>query len=293
MCTRSTQLAAYNSGLMSPSSVEWDGGFLARSPLFDTLRAHAGNFEDEAGWPGLASLQHRLDTRNPPVRTPSGLPLRLFPQGRRKRALEEKHEARIYLRGELELRERSWHDLFNLLVWLAFPRAKAALNRRHYQALEAQRAAGRANRGPAQDALTLFDEGGVIVAASDDQLLDCLREWRWKDLFWGHRARLQGRIRFHVFGHAVYEKALRPFPGITTRGILLKVEPELLAAPLSEQLAILDAKAAEHISDEHRVLATAELAVVPVLGVPGWYADNGTESFYDNTDYFRPRRREP
>ena len=274
---------------MFPQSVEWDGGVLARSPLFDTLRAHAGAFEVEAGWPGLASLQNRLDRRQPPVRTASGMPLRLVPQGRRKRAREEKHEARIYLRGELELRERSWHDLFNLLVWLAFPRAKAALNHRHYQALRVQD--GRANRGPAQDALTLFDEGGVIVAASDDRLLDCLREWRWKDLFWGHRARLPEEMRFHVFGHAVYEKALRPFLGITTRGILLKVEPELLAAPLPEQLAILDGKVAEHVSDERRVRSTRELAVVPVLGVPGWHAGNEREEFYDDTDYFRPARR--
>ena len=302
--------------------MEWDGGFLARSPLFDTLRAHAGAFEDEPGWPGLAGLQGRLDRRCPPVRTSSGMPLRLVPQGRRKRVFEEKHEVRVYLRGELELRERSWHDLFNLLVWLAFPRAKAALNRRHYQALEARRAAAgnealvpsralesaevpkvepgiphvgaarRANRGPAQDALTLFDEGGVIVASSDQDLLACLRDWRWKDLFWGNRARLATRMRFHVFGHAIYEKALNPFMGITGRGILIDVKPELLAAPLVEQVAVLDRRIAEHVSDERRMAATRELAVVPVLGVPGWHAGNDREEFYDDRDYFRPGRRD-
>ena len=143
------------------------------------------------------------------------MPLRLVPQGRRRRALEEKHEARTFLAGELQVRDRSWHDLFNLLVWLAFPRAKAALNARHYAALVAQRAAGAANRGPAQDALTLFDEGGVIVASCDDQLLSMLSEFRWKELFWHRRYEARSRMRFMLFGHALYEKALRPFLGIT------------------------------------------------------------------------------
>jgi hypothetical protein len=267
---------------------QWDPDFLARSPMFEPLRARAGAFGAE--WPGLADLQRLLDARDPPVRNAAGMPLRLVPQGRRNRALEEKHEARTFLAGELQLRERSWHDLFNLLAWLAFPRAKAALNSRHYSALEAQRAAGAVNRGPAQDALTLFDEGGVIVAADDDKLLACLREWRWKELFWSDRARLQARTRFIIFGHALYEKALSPFTGITGRGIVLKTEPELLAAPLPEQIAGLDTRIAAHLSDPGRLRATRELAVVPVLGVPGWCADNESEAFYDNLDYFRPGR---
>ena len=266
----------------------WDRDFLARSPMFEPLRAHVETFGP--AWPALEDLQGLLDRRDPPARTANGMALRLVPQGRRRVALEERHEARIHLRGELQVRERSWHDLFNLLAWLAFPRAKAALNLRHYHALEAQKAAGRANRGPAQDALTLFDEGGVIVASSDGDLLACLRAWQWKELFWKKRARLAGRMRFYLFGHALYEKALAPFIGITGRGILLEVEPELLAAPLGEQIEALDAKVGEHILDERHLSGTRELAVVPILGVPGWHASNNVESFYDNTDYFRVAR---
>lgn len=269
--------------------MEWDASFLVRSPMFEPLRAHADGFG--TGWPRLVDLQRLFDRRNPPPSNTSGTPLRVVPQGRRPVAFEDGYEPRLYLKGELQVREGSWHDLFNALVWLAFPLAKAALNERHYVALRAQRAAGRANRGPAQDALTLFDEGGVIVASSDGELLACLRDWRWKDLFWAGRARLAVRMRFHLFGHAVYEKALSPFPGITSRGLLLKVEPGLLAAPLPEQLAALDARVAQHLGDERRVVGTRELAVVPVLGVPGWHAGNNVESFYDDTDYFRPARR--
>lgn len=269
-------------------TMAWDRDFLARSPMFEPLRAHARAFDDS--WPQLADLQSLLDRRYPPACNAGGMPLRLVPQGRRSGAFEEGYEPRLYLKGELQVREGSWHDLFNVLVWLAFPRAKAALNQRHYAALAAQRAAGRANRGPAQDALTLFDEGGVIVASSDEELLARLREWRWKDLFWDGRAELAARMRFYLVGHAIYEKALRPFIGITSRGIVLQVESELLTAPLPEQVAVLDRRVAEYLSDQRRVVATRELAVVPVLGVPGWHASNNVESFYDNTDYFRVAR---
>lgn len=268
---------------VSLTPMEWDPDCLARSPLFEPLRAVAP--ARSAGWPTPAAMQRALDARA--ARNARGMPLSIVPPGPRR---GEKYEARIFLDGALPVRPWDWHDYFNVLVWLAFPRAKAALNERHHAELGRQRAAGERNRGPAQDALTLFDEGGVIVAASDDALLGLLRDWRWKELFWERRAELAARMRFFVFGHALYEKALRPFLGITGRGILLEVEPGLMAAPLAEQVAEIDARAASWIADRERLKSTRELAVVPVLGVPGWHPDNNVETFYDNTDYFRPAR---
>lgn len=268
----------------------WNTEYVQASPMFEPLRLHGGAVFDTA-WPGPDDFQRLLDRRDPPVRVASGLPLQIVRQGRKPNSFEEKYEARIFLKGELQVRKDHWHDTFNVLVWLAFPQAKAALNARHYTALREQVAAGAPNRRPVQDALTLFDEGGVIVTSSDDELLGLLREWRWKELFWGKRERLPARMRFHLFGHALYEKALRPFTGITGRGILLKAEPDLLAAPPAAQLAALDSSVAQHISDPRHLIATSELAVVPILGVPGWCADNEREEYYDNTDYFRPGRR--
>ncbi len=267
----------------------WDTEQAQASPAFEPLRVHGGAVFDTA-WPGLDDFQRLLDARDPPVRVAGGRPLRIVRQGPKPVVLEDKYEARIHLRGELQVRKDHWHDYFNVLVWLAFPRSKAALNARHFAALREQQAAGAQNRGPAQDALTLFDEGGVVVASGDEELLGLLQEWRWKELFWANRTRLQARMRFVLFGHALYEKALRPFAGITGRGVVLRTEPELLAAPLPERLAELDARLAAHLADPGRLLATRELAVVPILGVPGWSADNERESYYDNTDYFRPGR---
>jgi hypothetical protein len=269
--------------------MNWDPDFLTRSPMFEPLRALDGVLAGP-DWPTRSALQNLLERDGNPVMTRSGLRLRLVPAGGRMRSFEERYEARIHLRGEMVFRERNWHDLLNALAWLTFPRAKAALNARHYAALRAQNAAGAANRGPAQDALTLFDEGGVIVASCDDQLLKMIHELRWKELFWHNRDRVRSRMRFMLFGHALYEKALRPFVGITGRGILLKTEPGLLAQPPGERLAALDSRVAACISESGNLTAPSALAVVPVLGVPGWCPGNEQESYYDNTDYFRPRR---
>jgi len=321
----------------------WSAEAARTSPIFEPLRVHGGTLFDavlDKARPDLGDFQRLIDARDPPVRVAGGARLRVVPQGRRPAAFEDKYEARIHLKGELQVRPDSAHDAFNLLVWLAFPRAKAALNARHFAALREQSATGAANRGPAQDALTLLDEGGVVVASSDPGLLGLLRDWRWKDLFWRNRARLATHMQFLLFGHAVYEKALQPFlgraeawsrgpvlrgcdgegvhestvlpgalqstpgphlpqqrqallrrPSTTSRGILLEVEPALLSAPLHDRLTEIDARLAAHIGDPARVLATRELDVVPILGVPGWHPANEESGFYDNTDYFRPARR--
>ena len=269
--------------------MSWDPRCLDRSPIYSPLLPAAPARGD--AWPSHAELQRALDARVPPVCNAAGMPLRAVPPGPRRGGLEAGYEARVFREGALAVRPGDWHDYFNVLVWLAFPRAKAALNERHHAELERQHAAGSRNRGPARDALTLLDEGGVIVAAADDALPGLLREWRWKELFWTRRSDLAARMRFFVFGHAIYEKALKPFPGIVSRGLVLRVEPALLEAPAADQVAALDGLAAEWIADPAHLRGTRELEVVPILGVPGWHPDNGREAFYDNTNYFRPARR--
>jgi len=35
----------------------------------------------------------------------------------------------------------------------------------------------------------------------------------------------------------------------------------------------------------------SQLYPLPMLGVPGWWPDNEQPEFYDNTDYFRAKRK--
>ncbi len=267
----------------------WDPDFCARSPMFEPLRATAGALLGPY-WPGYVELNRSIASRRAPIVTAGGWPLRFVEQQVRPKRFEDKYEARIFLRGEVQLRSCNWHDLFNALVWLRFPSAKAALNQRHYRELERQRASGVHDRGPAQDALTLLDEGGVIVVTSDPALVALLAAFEWKTLFWQRRAEVLQRMRFYLFGHALYEKALAPFTGVTGRGVMFEVEDAFFALPLDAQLPALDAQLAARISDAARFAATRELTPVPILGVPGWCDDNAREQYYENLDYFRPPR---
>jgi hypothetical protein len=96
---------------------------------------------------------------------------------------------------------------------------------------------------------------------------------------------------FFLFGHGLYEKALRPYVGVTGQGLLVPVEPAFFAWPLARQLAHLDESLAAYLAAPSHCRSTSELTPVPLLGVPGWTADNADESYYDNTAYFRPGRR--
>ena len=267
----------------------WDPGFLERSPMFEPLRLHGAALRTMR-WPSLDDLQRALAAREPTVIARSGVPVTFVPQGRRSGVLEEQYEPRIYLKGEVQVRERNWHDLLNALVWLTFPRAKAELNGRQYDALREQRAKRAPNRGPTQDAMTLFDEGGVIVLARDRELLRVLENFAWKDLFWTKRSRVMAHMRFYLFGHALYEKALNPFTGITGRGLLFETDTGFFNAPSGVQLSRLDDMVAGRLADPGTVASTRDLAPVPILGVPGWCAGNVHESYYDDHDYFRPGR---
>jgi hypothetical protein len=261
----------------------WIPDWSTRSPMLDPLRGWAATLPGDR-WPTLAELQALFDAAG--IANERGKALTLVPHEKRRGG----YEARIYREGELQIRPNNWHDFLNALAWLAFPRTKAALNVRHYHEQSRQRTAGARNRGPVQDALTLFDEGGVIVAASDAGLLAMLEGFAWKDLFWVNRVRVSQHMHFVMFGHALCEKALAPFAGITGRGLLLRVDDTFHALAACAKAEHLDALAAAVVSDPARFTSTRELAPVPVLGVPGWCTENQREAYYEDEDYFRPGR---
>jgi hypothetical protein len=236
-------------------------------------------------------LQTLLDARA--VTCDAGLPLRVVSQaapGPHAVCFEERYEVRTWQRGELQVREHNWHDLFNVLSWLTYPRTKAALNARHYAAALSQRDGCAVNRSPLQDALTLFDEGGMIVASSDQELLCDLRNFAWRHLFVARRACTIRHMHWLVLGHALAEKLLAPYIGVTGHSLLLAVDDDFHGLPEGERIERLDARAAAVIADGAAFAGVRDLAPVPVLGVPGAWPASGEASFYDNARYFRPRR---
>jgi hypothetical protein len=253
-----------------------------RAPVFEGLRLLLSRLPSER-FPGHDDLNALAAT----ALSGGGAPIRFVaPSAARKSAAE--YEVRIFDTGEVATRPGSWHDLFNALVWLAFPRTKAIINRHHRDEILAHR--GKPQRGTARDVLTLFDEGGVLVASADANLSALLRDFRWKELFWACRAEVRRSMRFHVFGHAIYEKALEPYPGVTAKALIVAIDASTFAAPMERQLAELDASAAAHFSVAQALASTRSLSPLPVLGVPGWDPANEREAYYDDASQFRPGR---
>ena len=258
---------------------QWHSAFAAdRVPLCLLRDAAAAINGDD--WPEPAVLQHLLDEAG--VCVASGRPLRLVPAGGK-----APYELRVYESAELECRERNWHDLFNVLVWLVFPRAKAALNARHHAAWTADAGAG---RGAVRDALTLFDESGLLVLSAQPELLQLVRDLRWQPRCGEGRDAVISDMRFLAFGHEGCENLLWAYRGMTGHALLLEVDAAMLTLPMTELLRRVDAQLADRLADPQALQNTRNLAPVPVLGVPGWCGDNVRAEYYDDTGYFRPGR---
>jgi len=202
------------------------------------------------------------------LKTESGRPVRFVPPG----AKDAYYEIKVYETGRVETRPESLHDYFNALAWLAFPRTKARINALH--AAEIPREGGR--RGPLRDLLTIFDEGGAIVKCDEPGLLSLLQGFHWKELFWQHREQVKSAMRIVVFGHAVLEQALQPWPGVTCKAIVIPsaADPDAAALGWLDQLAP---------GASPRILAP-----LPIFGYPGWYPGGERAEFYDDARYFRP-----
>jgi hypothetical protein len=284
--------ASQSSALQSPKNsmnICWNPDFSEGAPAFAPVREAARKLRTPA-WPGCDDFNRLLAARAIPVVNAAGHAVRFVAQAARTGAFEDKYEPRSFLRGEIQFRAGDWHDVFNALAWLTFPRAKAALNERHYRALERQQASGAGNRAPAQDALTLLDESGVLVVTADVGLGEMLASHAWKELFWSRRAAVARDMRFYLFGHGLGEKMLRPFIGVTGRSLICGVARDFLALPLARQLDVLDTQVAARIGDARNPLTSRDVTPVPLLGIPGWCADNEDERYYDNAAYFRPQR---
>ena len=269
-----------------PPAPTWDPEFPRRSPMFAPLRPLAEKLPS-LGWPNAEILNHVADDSGRRIVNARGQRIEFVAAGPPGGERELGFEARTYASGQVPVRPVNWHDLLNALVWMAFPTAKAAINGRHLLEMETQ-AGGQ--RTPTRDALTHLDEDGVIVLAADPALSQLLRGFAWKELFWRRREEVRRAMRFFLFGHALYEKALAPFIGMTGKALVFDVDAAALAREPVRLLAEADRLTALYALNPACMLGPVELAPLPVLGVPGWWPDNEAQGFYDNSDYFRPGR---
>ena len=168
------------------------------------------------------------------------------------------------------------HDFFNGLCWLQFPCTKKRLNQ--LQATQIATSGIQPVRGPARDALTVFDENAAFLQAPD-ALWNALASKDWHRLF-GPLRPLWQESHLVLFGHALLEKLVMPRKPITAHVYRMQAA--------ANSLADVDEWMAQDLGAEK--LASKPFAHLPVLGVPGWWAANQDPHFYRDTAVFRPAK---
>lgn len=252
---------------------EWDADFHLRSPLFAPL-SPAWQRLACRNWPELADYDRMLAATA--LTNKSGIPIKFVAQ--QQKTSQKDYELRTYHSGEILTRGDNWHDFFNALVWFTYPLSKREINCRHVIPATA------GGRSAWQNALTHFDESGLIVASSCETLTAYIENFEWKKLFRENCEKTAQQMEFFIFGHGLYEKALAPYIGMTGHALLLRVEPSFFAKTIEEKNALIDEIVAQRLQE---ISSPAELSPVPLLGYPGWHNENSEEAFYDNRNYFR------
>lgn len=182
------------------------------------------------------------------------------------------YEQRIYQHGIIATRSNNWHDYFNALIWLKHPQTKSAINAIHQQEIKKQTTNLRSKR---RDLLTLFDECGVLVFA-EEKIVELIKQHKWQELFVENKESWQdGSITIETFGHAMYEKYLNPYIGMTAKALFLP-----------SNIDNVDNYLAKELIKEQLLVDKKELFPLPMLGIPNWHKHQ-TQEFYDNRNYFR------
>lgn len=222
------------------------------------------------------------------------------------------------------------HDFHNALVWLRFPRLKAAINWLHCQQAESEALqagdesgrvdafsgqaipgasagqAARRGRGPLRDALTLLDENGALWPAPAPEWVRMLEGREWHTLFVESRQALMGGVSelptLIDDGRAggalkLASGAARKAPVIVGHGLLEKLHhpyksmtAKLLPCP--DPRYGLDRGTAARLCElaGQQALRPALLLPLPLQGWPGWDPANADPAFYADERIFRPLR---
>jgi hypothetical protein len=213
--------------------VGWDPHFIARSPWLWPLAAVAEPLRARPRWPSHSELD-AIYARCAERRGARCLNFRpAQPRARHRAAeprpieLERIYDGRIALTSVVTTRAENWHDLLNALCFATWPKSKLALHERQYRALIARLEPDALRlpptRSPEQDALTIFDEGGVVIAALRDTAaaLALLEPSEFESAV--QRSLVARRTRVIPFGHALFEHMVEGLvcPGGSARIVAL------------------------------------------------------------------------
>lgn len=261
---------------------QWQADFFKKSPIFNDLNRLLGH-KGWLSWPSCEELNKLLPND---LANYQGQPLTLVEQNDELLSDGIYYEQRIFEQGLVPTRPANWHDFFNALIFLLFPQTKKEMNRLHVEHMAQY---GSHKRTPCRDAITLFDECGVIIAYTDDDIMEHLSNHEWREGFVDKRSFWDKKVSATIIGHANYEKSLDPYIGFTGKALYLKVQPEFFALNFWDKYQYLDTLLAKNLGE--LLKDNRRLYPLPMLGVPGWWPANEDKTFYDNKHYFRAKRK--
>lgn len=259
----------------------WQQGFHRHFPMYQPFTSiiaafDQGRFPCAKEWSALAQQYQLYNQQHQPIQFIAQHTLNST----------DYYEQSIDKHGIISHREQNWHDYFNALVWFAFPRLKALISRQH--CAELNKTAQQQQRTILRDALTHLDESGMIVISDNTALLNALKQHDWHSAFIQQRAAWQ-TTHICTIGHGLLQKALKPYIGFTAKCLYFSTQDILNHDSHLNLVQQLDLYLSKWL--QTAPLNKTDLYPLPLLGIPGWCADNETEVFYHNRQYFRPKNK--
>ena len=211
----------------------------------------------------------------------------------------EAYESFIATTGNIPTRD-NLHDLFNGSIWLTFPKTKALLN--YYHMVEIANQGIGASRGRVRDTITVFDENGAVLVTSEPRIGEALIDFDWQASLiesrvqWDNPQQMnsQSQAAVYVFGHALLEQLIQPRKPLCAHSIVIDVSQDFFSLSLSARMVYLDSKIAQYMDKllSQNDVTPRQLAPLPILGVPHFWAENADAGFYEDPYVFRSGRRQ-
>jgi hypothetical protein len=126
----------------------------------------------------------------------------------------------------------------------------------------------------------------MIFLSKNEALRTMNQQHQWRNLFVTHRNDFIQQARPILFGHGAMEQLGNQLPQVH-RGLTVKAL--WLALPVATPLPEIDAYLAQGIVSGERLNEQERSIPMPVLGLPGWFAENESPDCYDDEAVFRPR----
>ncbi|MGE3319057.1 MAG: DUF3025 domain-containing protein [Candidatus Berkiella sp.] len=197
---------------------------------------------------------------------------------------DTRYEQDVYHQSLISTRLQNWHDFFNNVTWILYPKTKWAIIQKSYE--ENVNKPSLKVRSKRQNLLAHFDECAVVLCSDRPELFEDIKAFSWKKFFF-ETQHLTSHAWPLLFGHGLLEKAIRPYIGMTGKAVFLPVNSDFFTLPINARLALVDEKLSTWILSENFPSEPKSLHPFPLLGWPNWHVDNRDATFYDNRDYFR------